>query len=190
MFGLFRWARAEVLHVAWKHGKYTPPDRKLLEQEILPALAAASERVLFVGVQWYTARYRAIFEGKTFATIDPKAELAEFGSEMHAVDFVENVNAHFAETTFDAVVMNGVIGYGLNDAQKIDAALAALAHKMTKGGVLVLGVNEEKPSHVDPSKVPAASLFEPSGFATFEPKVVVEVPFRERTHTFLFWKKR
>ena len=188
--GLFRWARAEVLHFAWKRGKYTPPDRMLLEQEILPALAKEAERVLFVGVQWYTARYRAIFEGKTFATIDPKDELAEFGSEAHAVDFVENVEKHFPGTTFDAVVMNGVIGYGLDDEAKIDAALAALARKMKPGAALVLGVNEEKPSHVDPSKVPAASLFEPSGFATFAPKVVVEVPFRERTHTFLFWKKR
>ncbi len=188
--GLLRWTRAEVLHFAWKRGKYTPPDRRLLENEILPAVAAASERVLFVGVQWYTARYAAIFEGKTFATIEPNPELAKFGAAEHVVDVVENVGRHFDGTTFDAVVMNGVIGYGLNDAAKVDAALAACAFKMRSGAVLVLGVNEEKPTHVDPSKTPSAALFEPAPFASFEARVVVEVPFRERTHTFLFWKKK
>jgi hypothetical protein len=188
--GLLEWTRAEVLLFAWRRGRYTPPDRKLLEQEILPALAKEAQRVLFVGVQWYTARYRALFAGKTFATIDPNPKLAEFGSEEHAVDVVENLERHFSGTTFDAVVMNGVIGFGLNDATKVDAALAACAAKMRQGGLLVLGVNEEKPSYVDPSTAPAAALFEPSAFDAFEPKIVVPVPFRERTHTFLFWKKR
>jgi hypothetical protein len=188
--GLLRWVRAEVLHSAWKRGKYTPPDRRLLEDEILPALAKETDRVLFVGVQWYTERYRAIFAGKTFATIDPNPELAKFGSATHAVDVVENVSKHFPDTAFDAIVMNGVIGFGLNDVAMVDAALVACAARMRAGGVLVLGVNEEKPSHIDPATVPSASLFEPTAFASFEPRVVVEVPFRERTHTFLFWKKR
>lgn len=188
--GLLRWARAEVLHFRWKRGTYQPPDRALLEERILPEVAREAESVLFVGVQWYTARYRAIFAGRTFATIDPKEELAKFGSEMHAVDVVQNVGRHFPDLSFDAIVMNGVLGFGLDEPADIRAALAACGAKMRPSGLLVLGVNEEKPGYVDPSKLPEAAAFEPTKLGTLDPRVVVEVPFRERTHTFLFWKKR
>ena len=33
------WARAEILHTAWKRGLYVPPDRRVLEDDILRELA-------------------------------------------------------------------------------------------------------------------------------------------------------
>src|SRR5690348_16867009 len=35
----FAWARAEILHTAWKRGLYQPPDRRVLEHDILQELA-------------------------------------------------------------------------------------------------------------------------------------------------------
>jgi SAM-dependent methyltransferase len=189
----FAWARAEILHTAWKRGWYQPPDRRVLVDDVLKELAAdpAVERVLFVGVQWYTASYAGHLGKKTFATIDPEATLARFGGAPHAVGQVQDLAVHFPAMVFDAIVMSGVIGFGLNDPASVDRALDACAAALRPEGWLVLGVNELKPTHVDPSKSPAAGAFSPRAFGKVgRARVDVALPFRERRHTFLFWQKR
>lgn len=187
------WARAEVLHFAWKRGLYLPPDRRVLKDEILAELAGdpGVERALFVGVQWYTKDYPRQFAGKTFATLDPEPKLAEFGGEPHAVGFVQDLATHFPGVVFDAIVMSGVIGFGLNDPAEVDRALEACATALRPRGWLVLGVNELKPTHVDARQRPASRHFEPRGFgARGKDRIDVVLPFRERRHTFLFWQRR
>jgi hypothetical protein len=57
--------------------------------------------------------------------------------------------------------------------------------------LLVLGVNELKATHVDPASVPASRLFRAAPFASWkEGRVTIAIPFRERTHTFMFWRRR
>lgn len=189
-----RWARAEVLHLAWKHGRYTPPDRRLLRRQILPALAAdhANRRILSVGVAWYTQDYGDAFPDKTFVTMDIDPSRAPFGGRDHVVGDLRDLELHFdASRPFDVILMNGVIGYGLDNADDIDRGLRASAARLRERGMLVIGVNEEKPTHIDPSTVPGHALFEPHAFGPWDAgRVIVEVPFRERTHTFLFWRKR
>jgi SAM-dependent methyltransferase len=149
------------------------------------------ERVLFVGVQWYTTRYPTHFTGKTFATIDPEPKVAEFGGKPHAIGQVQDLAEHFPGMVFDAIVMSGVIGFGLNDPAEVDRALAACERALRPGGWLVLGVNELKPTHVDPGKSPASAAFEPQPFGERKnDRIDVALPFRERRHTFLFWKKK
>ncbi len=186
------WARAEVLHTAWKRGWYQPPDRRVLVRDILGALARDPDvkRVLFVGVQWYTKDYAAALGGKVFATIDPEAKLARFGGEPHVVGFVQDLEEHFKGEPFDAIVMSGVIGFGLNERDGVERALQACAAKLRPGGWLVLGVNELKPTHVDPSTTKASEAFEPASFGTLGTRVDVALPFREKRHTFLFWRKK
>lgn len=193
----FSWARAEILHTAWKRGLYQPPDRRVLEDDILAELARdpAVERVLFVGVQWYTTRYPSHFAAatprKTFATIDPEPSVARFGSEPHAVGAIQDLADHFPGVVFDAIVMSGVIGFGLNDPGEVDRALAACESALRPGGWLVLGVNELKPTHVDPNKSPASSSFAARPFGKRrQDRIDVALPFRERRHTFLFWQKK
>lgn len=189
-----RWAKAEVLHFAWKQGRYTPPDRRLLEEVILPGLAAepGNQRILSVGVAWYTQGYARAFEGRTFATLDLDPSRAAFGGTKHVVGDLRDLERHFEdEEAFDVILMNGVIGYGLDIRDDVDRALRACAARMRTGGTLVLGINEEKPTNVDPSSVAAHALFEPRPFGKWSSgRVMVPVPFRERTHTFLFWRKR
>jgi SAM-dependent methyltransferase len=189
-----RWAKAELLHFAWKRGRYTPPDRRLLENEILPTLAADPEiqRVLSVGVAWYTARYPDLLPGKSYTTLDVDPERASLAGDRHVVGDVRDLERHFdARHVFDAVLMNGVIGYGLDMHDDVDRALRACAARLRPGGTLVIGINEERPTNVDPTTVPARDLFEPCAFGRWPSgRVTVPVPFRERTHTFLFWRRR
>lgn len=186
------WARAEVLHFAWQKGWYQPPDRRVLRDAILGSLARAEEvrRVLFVGVQWYTKDYPGLLPGKVFATIDPEAKLAPFGGSPHVVGFVQDLERHFPGEPFDAIVMSGVIGFGLNDRDGVERALEACAAKLRPGGWLVLGVNELKPTHVDVASTRAIAAFERAPFPGLGERTDVALPFRERRHTFLFWKKR
>jgi hypothetical protein len=185
-----RWAKAEVLHLAWKRGKYTPPDRKLFEEEILPALASEPDvsSVLSVGVAWYTARYADVFGDKRFVTLDVDPSRAAFGAKDHVTGDCTKLEELF-EAPFDVILMNGVIGYGLDDARSVDCALRACAARLRTGGTLVLGINEEKPTNVDPRSVPASASFASRALGRFDGRVVVPVPFRERTHTFLFWRR-
>lgn len=177
-----------MLHLAWKRGKYTPPDRALFEGEILPLLAKDARRVLSVGVAWYTRRYGDAFRDAHFATMDIDPARAEFGAKDHRTGDVRDLETLFPEP-FDLVLMNGVIGYGLNDADSVDAGLRACAARLVPGGTLVLGINEEKPTNVDPRSVPAHRLFEPRKLGRWDGRVMVPVPFRENTHTFLFWRR-
>ncbi|MBX3230317.1 MAG: class I SAM-dependent methyltransferase [Labilithrix sp.] len=187
-----RWAKAEVLHIAWKRGRYTPPDRKVFEDEILRAIAAddGNQRILSVGVAWYTKLYSTPFTGKTFITLDVDESRAEYATTAHVVGDLRDLERHFAEP-FDVILMNGVIGYGLDTADDVDRALRSSAARLRPGGLLVLGVNEEKPTHVDPAAVPAHALFAPAAFGPWsEGRVTIAIPFRERTHTFMFWRRR
>lgn len=186
------WARAEVLHTAWKRGWYQPPDRRVLTRDILGELARdpSVQRILFVGVQWYTKDYPALVRGKTFATIDPEPKVAVFGGSPHVVGVAQDIATHFPGEPFDAIVMSGVIGFGLNDRAGVEAALAACAAKLRPGGWLVLGVNELKPTHIDPAVTEAASSFIPAPFGALGTRVDVALPFREKRHTFVFWKRR
>ncbi|MDB4944953.1 MAG: methyltransferase type 11 [Labilithrix sp.] len=186
------WVRAEILHFAWQKGMYVPPDRRVLQRDILGALARdpAVESVLFVGVQWYTARYPESFAGKTFATIDPSPAVARHGGSPHAVGQVQDLAQHFPGQMFDAIVMSGVIGFGLDDPDQVDRALAACAGALRPGGLLVLGINERKPTHVDPRSRPAAEAFEDASFGSLGARIDVALPFREKRHTFVFWRKK
>jgi len=188
-----RWPRHKVLTYAWRWGAYLPPDRRVLERTILPALAQdpRCRRVLFVGVKRYNAHYGRLFPERAFVTIDPDPAVAQFGGHPHVVDRVQNLHAHFSAKSFDLIVMSGVIGFGLDDAVEVDRALSACHWALRSEGTLVVGLNELKATHVDPDSVPARDGFVPHVFAPLgTSRHVVAVPFEERTHTFLFWRKR
>jgi hypothetical protein len=187
-----------MLHFAWKRGRYTPPDRKVLEEEILPLLASEEgvERILSVGVAWYTKGYEAAFtsKGKSFTTLDVDPERSSFGSQrsQHITGDVRDLERLvMIEDAFDLILLNGVIGYGLDDPKDVDAALVACHARLKRGGTLVIGINEEKPTNVDPFSVGSHLLFERRPLGRWKNgRVMIPVPFREKTHTFLFWRKR
>lgn len=180
--------------MAWRRGVYLPPDRRLLEHAILPVLGhePGVDRVLSVGVAWYTQEYERITAVKTFLTLDHDPARASFGAPgRHVVGELVDLESVFpASEPFDAIVMNGVIGFGLNTAEDVQRGLRACAARLRPQGTLVLGINEELAPPSLPSLL-SAGLFEPRSFGAWpDGRVTVEVPFREHTHTFVFLRRR
>jgi SAM-dependent methyltransferase len=119
-------------------------DRRLLEQVVLPYFAAAPRfgRVLFVGCDWYTSRYEKLFAGRDYWTLEKDPRRRKHGAARHVTDALVNLPAHFAERHFDLIVVNGVLGWGLDEPEEAERSLAACVETLREGGVLVLGWND------------------------------------------------
>ena len=125
----------------------TLPDRKVMADSYIPALAADGGRILWVGCREYTLDDYAALEargGEVWTTdIDPAA--ARWGREgRHRTGDVCEADRLFSDQTFDAVVCNGVLGYGVDTPEQKARALAALASVLRPGGRLLLGWNTDK----------------------------------------------
>ncbi|MGH6609960.1 MAG: methyltransferase domain-containing protein [Burkholderiaceae bacterium] len=165
-------------------------DRRVLEQIILPAYARRSDmqRVLFVGCAAYTKQYGQLFADREYWTIDPVEHRRRYGSSRHIVDRLENLGDHVSPDYFDVVICNGVLGWGLNALNDVDAAFGACHRHLRNAGELVLGWNDVAPhNRVAPSDVPSLKNFAP---LMFEPlntsKLELDVPHR---HIFEFYLK-
>ena len=137
-------------------------DRFVLEQRILPFYAGRADvqRVLFAGTAWYTAHYRQLFAGHEYWTIDPVPSRREYGSDHHIVDTLARLPAHVAEGHFDLIVVNGVIGYGLNDPMDVEASVAAVHRCLRTGGHLLLGWDDVDARRVlAPEQIVALAAF-------------------------------
>ena len=119
-------------------------DRRMLTEVILPAVreAVGEADVLFVGVEWYTAGYDALFPAGNLVTVDIDERQQAHGSARHVTADVRELSQHFAADSFGAVICNGVIGHGLDAPADVEQALAAMARCLAPGGALVIGWND------------------------------------------------
>lgn len=165
-------------------------DRRLLEERILPALAARDDvrRVLFVGCAPYTRHYEALFGHAEYWTIEPSLRRRRWGAQRHLADRLEHLGRHVAPGSFDAIVCNGVLGWGLDTAQAAEAAFTACHDALRPGGLLVVGWNDVRPrNRVVPSSIAALGRLERAAFADFgAPQVRVDGPHR---HVFDFYRR-
>jgi SAM-dependent methyltransferase len=150
------------------------PDRRVMAESFVPALATEGGRILWVGCREYTLDDYALLEaqdGQVWTTdIDPGA--ARWGRDgRHRTGDVCEADALFADLTFDAIVCNGVLGYGVDSPEQQRKALKALAAILRPGGRLLLGWNTDKIE--DPV---TAGLTEPN----FEPTSLGDRPERVR----------
>jgi SAM-dependent methyltransferase len=118
--------------------------RAVLEKTILPFFVEGSEyrAILFVGCEWYTSGYRRMFAEKNYWTLEIDPGKKRYGSRQHVVDSVENVDRHFAPRTFDAILCNGVYGWGLNEREAAERAFSGCYECLRDAGVFVLGWND------------------------------------------------
>lgn len=147
------------------------PDRHLLEQVILPAYAGRDDikRVLFVGCAPFTQHYKEFFDEREYWTIDPVARRRRYGSNRHIVDRLENLRQHVQPAYFDLIVCNGVLGWGLNAQESVEAAFAACHRHLRQGGELVVGWNDVAPRNgIVPDAVQALRRFERQMFAPLQ----------------------
>lgn len=182
--------RARLLQLAWWAGFWRPPDRVLLEDVILPHCAAAGGPVLFVGVRFYTRRYAARCAGVEFITLDRDPAMRRHGAARHVTAPLEELGAHFPGGYFHTIIVNGVLGWGLDAPADADRALAACHAALREGGGLILGVNEARPQTPPWASLSALARFSPCVFPPLgRERVNVPTPFAERSHTYLFYRR-
>lgn len=145
-------------------------DRYLLEEVIFPALITdpAVGSVLFVGTAPYTRDYERLFGDTAFTSIDVDAKQAAFGSSDHIIGSIVEIEDLVEADTFDALLMNGVIGFGLNELAQAEKAFEGVHRVLRPGGRLVLGWNEVAPySPFSPEDIVALRKFLPEPLPPF-----------------------
>jgi hypothetical protein len=166
------------------------PDRTILEEAILPYFATdpAVQKVLFVGCSAYTQHYKEFFLAKEYWTIDPKRVKRKYGSERHVVDSITNIRKHVASNYFHVVIINGVIGFGLNRIADIERAIDACYAVLARDGILLVGWNDTvRRTPIDIRALQAIGKF---GEYYFEPLQACHYRTEvSRRHTYSFYRK-
>lgn len=158
------------------------PDRRLLATAYIPALAARGGRILWVGCRAYTAEdYPALEQwgAEVWTTdIDPKA--ARWGrAGRHQTGDLCQIDQVFDDLRFDAIVCNGVLGFGVDSPASQEQAMTAMAGILKPGGLLLLGWNNDKID--DPLKLSATGRFFTTGHIGSQPP---RVRFDDVTHVY------
>ena len=120
------------------------PDRRYWSAAIMPVLLKAGfKKILFVGCGSYTRHVHEEFEstGCECWTTDIVPDNAVWGNpRRHLVCDIADIRKHVPDAQFDAVLFNGVMGYGVTGAHM--AAIAPALHaSMHARGLLLIGWN-------------------------------------------------
>jgi hypothetical protein len=168
----------------------TSHDRSILAEVILPYFAQqmAFQKLLFVGCSAYTQRYAELFQGKEYWTIDSKQVKRKYGAQRHIIDSVTNVGRYVARNYFDVIIMNGVIGFGLNRVDDIEPAIDACYEALASEGILLVGWNDTpRRTPVDIRQLRALSKFREYDFDPLQAcHFRAQGPHR---HTFSFYRR-
>lgn len=123
------------------------PDRAFLEQQIFDYLNSEESirKILFAGVEIYTLHYPGLLHGKQFYTIDNDAEKVLYGAkDLHTIGSVTDLGKHYQSGQFDCIILNGLIGYGLDTQEDVDRALHESFSVLRPGGLLIIGWNNTR----------------------------------------------
>lgn len=166
-------------------------DRKLLETAILAHLRddPETQRLLFVGCDWYTKPYGRMFASKEYWTLDIDSAKRRYGGARHLVDALRNLRIHAAAGYFDAIVCNGVfMKTAIETPEEAEPSFAACFECLREGGWFVLGWNDtDELRPYPPSQSKMLARFER---AAFPPLGVREYATRTSyRHTYTFFRK-
>jgi hypothetical protein len=121
------------------------PSRRFIHQTLLPLLAGADcANLLFIGIQGYNRQIARTCRslGLTLWTLDIDPAAVRWGAPgRHVIGDVRTLDQQIAPGFFDAAIMNGVLGYGVDDPQGAEAAIRALAAVVRPSGFVVIGWN-------------------------------------------------
>ena len=122
--------------------------RQCLETEILPWMRDRCRSILFVGTASYTWHYETLFRADRYTTLDIAAGAAVWGARHHIVAPVQELSSHRQSGFFDGVVLNGVLGFGVDTGQQMHRTFEELHRALAPSGLLVVGWNTDR--HQDP----------------------------------------
>ena len=118
-------------------------DRWYLREVMLPQMAASNpSNILLAGVRRYTRGYPKLFDPDTTKvwTIDLDPEAARWGNgSLHKTGDIREVDKYFHKTRFDAIHINGLLGFGVDSPEDIDRMVGSVHHFLVPGGCLMLG---------------------------------------------------
>ena len=182
----WRWLGRKASELVRGGHRIESPDRVILERRVLPAFAAdpSLRALLLVGCERYTRHYTALFApaSERFRTIDIDPRRACFGNTGHVVAPLQDVARHLAAGSVDAVVCNGVYGFGIYDREELAKALRASFSVLRPGGTFVLGWNDVAAfAPFDPLEVALAAGFVRDSTLLGNWRVATDTPTR---HTF------
>lgn len=121
--------------------------RRYLEEEWLPFLGQHPP-VLDIGKAVYTAHYPALAGAAAYVSVDRDAQKApDLVADVAAPGFVEL--ARTRHPAYGAVIFNGLIGYGIDSLEEIEAGLRAFHALLRAGGHLLVGWNEREVTRAD-----------------------------------------
>lgn len=124
------------------------PSRIFLETTVIPALAAAHRRrMLSVGTRSYnrTLYQKCVAEGIEVWSIDLDPAAAPYGAPAgHFVGSICDVDKLAAGHSFDVIIFNGVLGWGVNTPEDALAALGAIKTVARPDALLFIGWNPGK----------------------------------------------
>lgn len=164
-------------------------DRAFLEGSIVPWLDDRGIRnVLSIGVRAYTAHYPDLLarRGITMWTSDIDPEAARWASaDRHVVADVCALSPRDFPLRFDAVLYNGVVGWGVDAPEAVVASFRALHSLVAPGALMVFGWNDDRSA--DPLGLDGiADLWEPID----GPHGATRRRFDDVTHVYDFLRAR
>ncbi|RLC37493.1 hypothetical protein DRH27_03835 [Candidatus Falkowbacteria bacterium] len=143
-------------------------DRNVLELIIIPYVLGNfnPKKILDIGREDYEKFYNEFFSGRELWTIDIDPKRKKYGSPgRHIIDDAANVKNHFKTNYFDFILINGVLGWGLNQDEKIEKAFEGIYDIIKEKGLLVLGWNDfDDAKHRKPHEIKALKKFTPYFF--------------------------
>jgi SAM-dependent methyltransferase len=162
-------------------------DRNVLEEIIFPYILAVYEpkTILDIGREDYQTFYNKFFSRRELWSLDFDPKRKKYGAKRHITDDASNVGSHFEKDYFDFILMNGVFGWGLNDADKIEKTFASIYDILKPGGVFILGWNDTKDlTPVPLTEIEALNKFAPLQFPELENSVQFKCINGDHTYNF------
>ena len=184
-------------HLAIKMGIEFPlksPNRVFLEtsvfQYINQTYGGKQPRCngLFIGTDKRSWHYPKILDLELH-TIDIEKKKALYGNfKHHIIGSATELERYYDPESFEVIIGNGLIGFGMNSAEQCEQLLMGAAALLKNNGLFIIGFNDG-PEFVN-FKVKAAT-----NYALFEEFVPEHFGLSESTyefgdHTFVFLKKR
>ena len=75
-------------------------------------------------------------------TIEPNPQQAMYGSSRHHIQaWLQDLPRHSKAGTWDHIIINGVIGWGLDDEKQIELAVKVMHRALKPGGLVIVGYN-------------------------------------------------
>jgi hypothetical protein len=169
------WLRHQLRYARCGGRTERSPDRLILVEGLLPAFADHCARILWIGVRRYTAAYPAALERNGAACwtldIDPAARRWGHPRRHLTCDLLRLADLD-PQLRFDAVLCNGVFGYGVDTPERQQAAVRAMGAAIADGGWLMLGWNSHRVQDPLPAAL-ATGLFRPTPLAGLSPRLEV-----------------